>query len=162
MLRLLGMVNFVAKFAPTFSDFTAPLRELTRKTVEFQWNERHEKAFQDLKRLLSGPATLNYYDVSKPVTLQVDASQNGLGAAVVQDQGPVAYASKAMNETQQRYAQIEKKLLAIIFGCKRFHQHIYGKRVVIETDHKLLEYIINKPLSRAPPRLQRMLLQLQE
>ena len=100
--------------------------------------------------------------MTKPITLQVDASQKGLGAALIQDQGPVAYASKAMNETQQRYAQIEKELLAIVFGCKRFHQYIYGKHVIIETDHKPLESIYNKPLSQAPSRLQRMLLQLQE
>jgi len=93
--------------------------------------------------------------------MQVDASQKGLGAVLYQDKGPVAYASKAMNETQQNYAQIEKELLAIVFGCKRFHQYIYGKRVVIETDHKPLEAIFNEPLSQAPSRLQRMLLQLQ-
>ena len=58
VLRLLGMMNFVAKLAPRASDFTAPLRELTKKTVEFHWNERHEKAFQDLKRFLSGPEAL--------------------------------------------------------------------------------------------------------
>lgn len=66
-----------------------------------------------------------------------------------------------MNETQQNYAQIEKELLAVVFGCKRFHQYIYGKHVTIETDHKPLEAIYNKPLSQAPSRLQRMLMQLQ-
>ena len=66
-----------------------------------------------------------------------------------------------MNDTQQNYAQIEKELLAIVFGCKRFHQYIYGKHVVIETDHKPLEAIFLKPLSQAPSRLQRMMLQLQ-
>ncbi|KAK3729211.1 hypothetical protein QZH41_012258 [Actinostola sp. cb2023] len=60
--------------------------------------------------------------------MQVDASQKGLGAVLYQDKGPVAYASKAMNETQQNYAQIEKELLAIVFGCKRFHQYIYGRK----------------------------------
>ena len=150
VLRLLGVVNFIAKFAPKVSDFTAPLRELIKKNVEFHWLDHHEKAFQDLKKLLTGPEALRYYEVTKPITLQVDASQKGLGAALVQDQGPVAYASKAM--TQQRYAQIEKEL----------HQYIYGKRVIIKTDHKPLESIYNKPLSQAPSHLQRMLLQLQE
>ena len=78
-----------------------------------------------------------------------------------QDKGPVACASKAMNETQQHYAQIEKELPAIVFGCKKFHQYIYQKHVVVETDHKPLEAIFHKPLSQAPSRLQRMLLHLQ-
>ena len=159
--RLLGMVNFIAKFAPNISDVTAPLRELIKKNVAFHWLETHEKAFRDLQHLLTDPATLRYYDVAKPVTLQVDASQNGLGAALIQNQGPVAYASKAMNDTQRRYAQIEKELLAVVFACKRFHQYVYGKTITVESDHKPLEAILKKPLSQAPSRLQKMLMQLQ-
>ena len=161
VLRLLGMVNFISKFSPRVSGVTAPLRELTKKDIEFHWTEKQETVFNNLKAQLANSETLQYYDVTKPVTLQVDESQKGLGAVLYQEKGPVAYASKAMNDTQQNYAQIEKKLLAIVFGCKRFHQYIYGKHVVFETDHKPLEAIFLKPLSQAPSRLQRMMLQLQ-
>lgn len=65
------------------------------------------------------------------MTLQVDASQHGLGTAQLQDHGPVAYASKALNETQRRYAQIEKELLAVLFGFKRFHQYVYGQPITV-------------------------------
>ena len=78
VLRLLGMVNFIAKFAPKVSDFTAPLRELIKKNVEFHWLDHHKKAFQDLKKLLTGPEALRYYDETKPITLKIDASQKGL------------------------------------------------------------------------------------
>ena len=155
------MVNFIAKFAPNISDVTAPLRELIKKNVAFSWLETHEKAFRDLQHLLTDPVTLRYYVVARPVTLQVDASKNGLGAALIQNQGPVAYASKAMNDTQRRYAQIEKELLAVVFACKRFHQYVYGKTITVESDHKPLEAIFKKPLSQAPSRLQKMLMQLQ-
>jgi hypothetical protein len=144
------------------SEVTAPLRELIKKNVEFHWLDIHDKAFSDLKKILIDPEALRYYDVAKPVTLQVDASQHGLGAALIQDNGPVAYASKALNETQRRYAQIEKELQAIVFGCKRFHQYVYGKTITIERDHKPLENILRKPLSQAPSRLQKMLMQVQE
>ena len=63
---------------------------------------------------------------------------------------------------RKRYAQIEKELLAILHGCEHFHQYIYGRTVVVETDHKPLEAIVTKPLYRAPIRLQRMLLRLQQ
>ena len=109
--------------------------------MEFHWLQHHEKAFNDLKLKLMEPGVLRYYDVTKHVTLQADASQKGLGAVLYQDEGPVAYASKAMNATQQNYAQIEKELLAVLFACKRFHQYIYGKKVVVESDHKPLEAI---------------------
>ena len=129
------------------------------KNVEFHWLDTHEQAFLALKNLIT--QNLRYYDVSKAVTLQVDASKAGLGAALIQEHGPVAFASKAMNETQCRYAQIEKELLAVVFACKRFHQYVYGKHIKIESDHKPLEAIFKKPLSQAPSRLQKMLMQLQ-
>ena len=104
---------------------------------------------------------MRYYDVSKAVTFQVDVSKAGLGAALIQEHGSVAFALKAMNETQCRYAQIEKELLAVVFACKRFHQYVYGKHITIESDHKPLEAIFKKPLSQAPSRLQKMVMQLQ-
>ena len=81
--RLLGMVNFVAKFGPQVSEVTAPLCELIQKNVPFHWLDIHDKAFSDLKNILTKSDTLKYYDVTKSVTLQVDASQHGLGAALI-------------------------------------------------------------------------------
>ena len=73
----------------------------------------------------------------------------------------IAFASKSLTLSEVQYAQIEKEMLAIFFGCKRFHQYLYGRKVKVETDHKPLVPIFKKTLSTAPPRLQRMLLQLQ-
>ena len=93
--------------------------------------------------------------------LSVDASKSGLGAACLQDDAPVAFASRALSNAETRYAQIEKELLAAVFACRKFHDFIYGRRVTTETDHKPLITIVKKPLHAAPTRLQRMLLQLQ-
>ena len=90
-----------------------------------------------------------------------DVSQTGLGALLLQDNKPVAYASRALTDPETRYAQIENELLAVVFTSTQFHQYVYGEEVKVEPDHKPLESIIKKPLSAAPPRLQRMLLQLQ-
>ena len=68
------MVNFISKFSPRVSDVTAPLRELTKKDIEFHWTEKQETVFNNLKAQLANSETLQYYDVTKPVTLQVDAS----------------------------------------------------------------------------------------
>lgn len=89
---------------------------------------------------------MQYYDVNKPVTLSVDASKYGLGAVLLQDRLPVAYASKALTQTEIRYAQIEKEALAISFGCLKFDQYIYGKQIIIETDHKPHESIFQKSI----------------
>ena len=75
----------------------------------------------------------------------------------------MAYASRTLTRSQVNYAQIEKEMLAIVFGCTRFHDYVYGlKEVQIETDHKPLEAILKKPLHQAPVRLQRMILQIQK
>lgn len=75
---------------------------------------------------------------------------------------PVAYVSRSMTETEVNYAQIEKEMLAILFGVERFEQFVYGRPVKIQTDHKPLESIFRKSLLSAPKRLQRMLLRLQK
>ena len=80
----------------------------------------------------------------------------------MQNGQPVAYASRSMTETEARYTQIEKEMLAIVFAVERFEQCVYGQPVKVESDHKPLESIFKKSLTSAPKRLQRMLLRLQK
>ena len=159
--RLLGMINYVSKFIPNMSDLTAPLRQLLHQDVEWHWEEQQEASFKAIKESLVRAPILGYYDAKKSLTLQVDASSTGLGAALIQEDRPIAYASKALTPTQERYAQIEKELLAVVFGCAKFAEYIVGRDVTVESDHKPLEAIMKKPLHVAPLRLQRMLVQLQ-
>ncbi|XP_033756234.1 uncharacterized protein K02A2.6-like [Pecten maximus] len=141
---------------------SSPLRKLLVKDTEWIWEKEQEDSFQRLKQLVTEAPVLRYYDPFKEITLTVDASSTGLGAALIQDGQPIAYASRALTETQQRYAQIEKETLTIVFGCTKYHQFIFGREVTIEWDHKPLQAIFRKPLNRAPPRLQRLLLTLQK
>ena len=160
--RFLGMVNYLAKFLPCLSDETEVLRKLTEKDAEWCWLTAHEEAMARIQRMISTAPVLAYYDVTKPVTIQCDASQFGLGAALLQDGHPIAYSSRALTVTERNYAQIEKELLAIVYACEKFDQYIFGKSdVVVESDHKPLETIFRKPVHSAPKRLQRMRLRLQ-
>ena len=80
----------------------------------------------------------------------------------MQENIPIAYASKALTATQTNYAQIEKELLAVLFACKKFDDYIYEKsQVIVDSDHQPLVTIFNKPLRSAPMRLQKMMLALQ-
>ena len=92
------------------TDLTAPLRELICIASEFAWNESHTKAVRAIHDNLSNAPVMRYHDVGKDVTIQADASQTGLGAALMQ---PICYASRTMMETEQNYAQIDKELLAV-------------------------------------------------
>ncbi|XP_063628947.1 uncharacterized protein LOC134800377 [Cydia splendana] len=160
--RLLGLTTYVGNFIPNLSNKTEPLRELLQKDIEWHWNERHENTWNVIKKCLSQKPVLQYYSMTKPIILSVDASKSGLGCVLLQDGLPVCYGSKALTKTEQRYAQIEKELYACVHACEKFYGYIYGRTdITIETDHKPLLSIIKKPIVDAPPRLQRMLLRLQ-
>ena len=102
-----------------------------------------------------------YFDLSLPVTIQVDASQVGLGAALLQNGKPMAFASKTLTETKCGYANIEREMLATIFGVERFGMYIYDRSFTIVSDHKPLESISQKNLADMPACLECMLLHLQ-
>ena len=94
--------------------------------------------------------------------VQADASLRGLGACLIQDGKPIAFASKSLTGAESRYANIERELLAVVFACIRFNTYLQGRRFTVQSDHKPLEMIHLKSMHNAPPRLQRMLLQLQK
>ena len=147
--RLLGLAQYLAKFLPHLSDTTKPLRDLTQNDAQWVWNEPQQTAFEKLKEMVTCTPVLRYYNLKEEVTLQCDASQSGLGAALMQNGQPVAYASRALTPAETRYAQIEKELLAIVFACERFDAYVYGRDLVnVETDHKPL-----KSLASASQRL---------
>ena len=163
VMRLLGVCTYLSRFVPNFSEATAKIRELLPATAEFHWDSAlHGAAFEKLKDLLSSAPVLQYYDVHKPIVVQADASQSGLGAVLLQDGRPVEYASRAMSRIERdSYAQVEKETLASVFAVERFRSYLFGKHFVLQTDHKPLLSIVKKALSDAPKRLQRLLLRLQ-
>lgn len=156
---ILGMLTYLTRFAPNLATLTAPLRDLQK--AEFLWDACHDRTFQKIKDVLTDSPVLAYFNPDLDVTLQVDASKYGIGATLLQQGRPISYASKTLTQTEVGYAQIEKEMLAILFGCKKYHQYIYGRHVVVESDAKPISSIAKKPLSAAPLRLQRILLQLQ-
>ena len=133
--RYLGFVNYLSKFLPKLSSLCEPLRELTKKNADWVWSDKQDIVFKTIKNLVIKAPVLRYYDVNEEVTIQFDASQDGLGCVLLQNGQPVAFASKTMTEIEKRYAQIEKECLAIVYACEKFNQYILGKSTKIETDH---------------------------
>ncbi len=148
--RLLGMIQYLSKFLPHLSDLTKPLRDLMQKEVVWVWDQPQQDAHDRLKRAVASTPVLRYYNLQDEVTLQCDASQHGLGAAMMQEGQPVAYAFRALMPAETRYAQIEKELLAIVFTCDHFETYIYGRESVnVDTDHQPLE-LITQQCTQAP------------
>ena len=159
--RLLGMVTYLDKFCKDLAILTRSLRDILKKDAAWCWDDQQRQAMTTLKTVLSTLPVLRLFDVDKPVVVSVDASPIGLGAVLLQEGQPVAFSSTTLTVTQRRYCQIEKELLAIQFGLMRFRQYVYGQRVVVESDHKPLVGLLDKPIAECSPRIQRMRLQLQ-
>ncbi|UYV61601.1 K02A2.6-like [Cordylochernes scorpioides] len=119
--RFLGMVTYLGKFIPNLSDKTAPLRKLISNKSEWKFGGEENDCFEKLKNMVSNAPILTFFDPTKPITISSDASQYGIGTVLMQGGQAIEYASFSLNATQRKYAQIEKELLAIVFGCERFH-----------------------------------------
>ena len=163
----LGMVNYMGTFIPNISHHTELLRAMLKKDNIFHWEEQQTQSFQQVKTLIAKANTtlLRYYDRNLPVKVQADTSLRGLGACLIQkhkgkDQ-PITFASNSLMDAETRYANIEREVLAIVFACQHFSTYLLGRSFVAESNHKPLEMIAMKNLANAPPRLQRMLLELQ-
>ena len=160
--RFIGMVKYLAKFLPMLSEISAPIRELTHKDTPWCWTSQHDEAFDKIKKLVTTAPILSYFDQSVPTEGQGDASQSGLGFVLMQNGHPITFSSRALTSAEVRYSQIEKELLAQVFGLERNNQYVYGRHIVLWTDHKPLVAITSKPLAKAPKRLQRLLIRLNQ
>ena len=160
--RLMGVVKYLSKFLGDLSQICEAIRRLTHKDQPWVWTKEQDAAFDKIKEAVTSAPVLKYSDSSKPTEGSGDASSQGLGFVLTQEDHPVTYGSQALTQAEQRYSQIEKELLALVFGLEHNHQYIYGRKVILYTDHKPLVSISSKPFAAAPKRLQRLLLRLQQ
>ena len=145
---LLGMANYSSHFISNFATITQPSRRLTHKEAKFIWGKEQEDAYQKLKTALVNIPVMGYFDTKNDSELIVDASPVGLSAILTQkppgENAPskiIAYPSRALSQTEQRYCQTEKEALAIVWGIEHFHLYLYGAPFTLYTDHKALELI---------------------
>ena len=162
------MATYSSQFIPNFASITAPLRELTKKHVKFEWTDIQQKVFTQLKEHLTKAPVMAYFDMNKTSTLTVDESPYGLSAILSQTEqeteniNVIAYASRSLTPVEQRYSQNKHEALAIVWGMELFHLFLYGCEFYLITDHKPLELIYRNPKSKPPMRIERWLLRLQE
>ena len=166
--RFLGMVNQLGRFTPYLAEHSKPLRDLLHKDNEFTWGPPQEQAFSKIKEELSNETVLALYDPKALTKVSADASSYGLGAVLLQATDnsskhwkPIAYSSRSMGPTEQRYAQVEKEALAVTWACEKFSDFLIGMKFSIETDHKpLISLLGSKAISDLPPRIQRFRMRL--
>ena len=160
--RLVGFANYLSKFLNKLSDICEPLRRLTHKDMEWHWSTEQEDAFENVKHAVTSAPVLRYFTSSEHIEGQGDASSGGIGFVLMQNGQPVTYSSGTLTANEKNYSQIQKELLAQVFGVERNNQYVYGRRIVLWSDQKPLETICKKPLATTPKPLQRLLLTLQQ
>lgn len=145
--RFLGMAGFYRKFCPNFAQIAIPLTNLLSEKVRFSWSEASQRAFENLKTILSSKPILVAPSYKKPFKIAVDASDSGVGGVLLQEdaQGlehPVGYFSKKLTASQRSYSTIEKEALSMILAIEHFEVYVNGPfPIVVYTDHNPLVYI---------------------
>ena len=159
ILSFLGLCNYLSTYVPNLSSILQPLHELTKKNAAFTWEDQYEKLYKRSKNhILEEANTLCYYDPDLPLSLEMDASQSGLEAVLLQGGRPISFMSRPLTEMQSRYSNIGCEILGIVTGVEHFHQYLFGINFMLFTDHKPIENLVLKPLVETLPRIQQLLL----
>ena len=138
--KFIGMVNFYRDMWRKRSELLAPLTRLTSKDAKFKWTEVEQKAFEDIKRILSRETLLAYPDFNKPFVIHTDASKTQLGAVISQEGKPIAFYSRKLSDAQKRYTTTEQELLSIVETLKEFRNILLGHQITVYTDHRNLTF----------------------
>ena len=117
------------------------MTRLTQKEVKFDWDDRCEEAFQELKRRLTSAPILIVPDRGQGYTVYCDASSVGLGCVLMQSGRVVAYGSRRMKNHKQNYPTHDMELEAVVFALKIWLHYLYGEEFEVYSDHKSLKYI---------------------
>ena len=165
----LGMIAYYTKFIPNLASMLSPLYLLLQKGKTWRWGDAQRIAFEKAKSALTSTTVLAHYDPGKELVLACDASPYGIGAVLSHpsedgtQHRPIAFASRTLAPAERNYSQLEREGLALVYGVKRFHQFLYGRRFTVISDHKPLEGIFHssRQLScMATARIQRWVLTL--
>ena len=132
------------------------------KDSDFIWTASHTKAFESSKEAILLCATLMYYDDEKPGTIQVDATNVGVGATLIQDGKVIEYHSCPLTSTQQCYSNMEREAYALVNGVEHFHHYVFGKPFEVHTDHQPLVQLNIRPLAELTPKLQHLFLRVNQ
>ena len=153
---------------PNLATLLNPLNLLLRDGSKWVWTEECSRAFKEAKQLLITAPILTHYDPTLPIKMAGDASAYGIGAVISHTyldgtERPISFAYRTLSPSEQNYPQIEKEALSLVYGIKKFHAYLYGRKFTLVTDHKPLLTVLG-PKNGIPPmaaaRLQRWALLL--
>ena len=140
----LGLAGYYRRFVEGFSKIAAPLTALTRKGKKYEWTQKCEESFQELKCRLTSAPILIIPSSGEPLVIFSTASKVGLGAVLMQDGKVVAYGSRQLKDHEKNYPTHDLEMAAMVFALKIWRHYLYGVRCEIYTDHQSLKYIFTQ------------------
>ena len=138
----LGLVGYYQRFVEGFSVIASPLTKLLRKGVKFEWDDKCQSSFDQLKKILVEAPVLTQPPPGREYTMYSDASRISLGCVLMQDGKVVAYASRQLKPHEQNYPTHDLELAAVVFVLKIWRHYLYGEKCRIFTDHESLKYLL--------------------
>lgn len=164
--RLMGLAGFYQRFIKNYSAITAPITDLlTKENKKFKWTKEAEDGFRQLKSVLTSAPILSNPDFSRMFTIESDASDRAIGAALVQEQEGVtkviSYFSKKLNRTQRRYSAVEKECLGVLSAIQHFRHYVEGTKFRVVTDARSLLWLFNVGTETGNAKLLRWALRIQ-
>ncbi|XP_003731307.2 uncharacterized protein K02A2.6-like [Strongylocentrotus purpuratus] len=147
LASFLGTTNFYSKFVPQYAAIAEPLQKLLRKDALWEWHNAQETAFNTLKGRIAEPPVLAHFTPSAETYVTTDASAFAIGAVLSQtidgSVRPVAFASRALSDTERKYSTGEREALACIYACEHWHMYLYGRKFTLRTDHQALTTLLS-------------------
>ena len=133
----LGIINYLSKFSPSTASICESLQKLMSSTTIWTWNVSYQAIYNKAKSLIKADVCVKFYDETKPLYLEIDASGIGLGTTLLQTRDgttcpkdtapdntilrPITFESKSLTSAEYRYSNTEREALGILHGFEKFH-----------------------------------------
>ncbi|KAK1663700.1 hypothetical protein QYE76_051859 [Lolium multiflorum] len=140
----LGLAGYYRRFVEGFSSIARPMTQLLKKDKKFEWTDKCEESFQQLKSRLTTAPILIMPDITKPFDVYCDASKIGLGCVLMQEGKVISYLSRQLKQHEQNYPTHDLELAAVVLALKVWRHYLMGNRCEIYSDHKSLKYIFTQ------------------
>ena len=141
----LGLTGYHRQFVKNYGILSKPLTKLLKKG-NFSWGPEAERAFEELKRAMSGVSVLGLFDFSKPFVLETDACGTGVGAVLVQEGRPLAFLSQALGPKHVGLSIYEKEFIVVLMAVDKWRHYLEVGRFIIKMDHESLKFLLQQKL----------------
>jgi hypothetical protein len=142
----LGLTGYYRKFVKDYGKIAKPLTELTKKD-NFKWGPEADKAFAEMKEIMTSSPVLILPNFELPFEVECDAAGRGIGAVLMQQRKPIAFFSKALSDGNLAKSVYEKELMALVLSIQHWRHYLLGREFIVYTDHKSLKHFLQQRVS---------------